>query len=275
MLVLQLVPAPLAGAVLQCLAKARHSQELPMPSSENLVWKCAHYVPMIARGPRTAAPLLASLTALQKDCLQLPMVRIASSRSLCLCGAELKAKKPADGATISNNCTTFATSTNRYKVYSLAGGQLWADFVELQCRACQRCFLGHWSFRRPQSVFRHIADLQCHESASDGFFVVPRYRSYYAVEVALLRHITDCLHFCGFYESCRLSVGKSANRSLATGFVVGSRPNFATAHHQQFAVSLVFLACVRDGRAAAATCGMGLDACRFGCIFVEAHYFDP
>ena len=99
--------------------------------------------------------------------------------------------------TISNNCTTFATSTNRYKVYSLAGGQLWADFVELQCRACQRCFLGHWSFRRPQSVFGHIADLQCHESASDGFFVAPRYRSYYAVEVALLRHITDCLHFCG------------------------------------------------------------------------------
>ena len=168
-LVLQLVPAPLAGAVLQCLAKAWHSQELSMPSSENIVWKCAHYLPMIARGPRTAAPLLASLTALQKDCPQLPVVRIASSRSLCLCGAELKAKKPVDGATISNNCTTFATSTNRYKVYSLAGGQLWADFVELQCRACHRCFLGHWSFRRPQSVFGHIADLQCHESASDGF----------------------------------------------------------------------------------------------------------
>ena len=97
-LVLQLVPAPLAGAVLQCLAKAWHSQELSMPSSENIVWKCAQYLPMIARGPRTAAPLLASLTALQKDCPQLPVVRIASSRSICLCGAELKAKKPVDGA---------------------------------------------------------------------------------------------------------------------------------------------------------------------------------
>ena len=25
---------------------------------------------------------------------------------------------------------------------------------------------------------------------------MPRYRSFYAVEVALLNHITDCLHFC-------------------------------------------------------------------------------
>ena len=60
-LVLQLVPVPLAGPVLQCLAKAWHGQELPGQSADNIVWKCAQYLPGITRGQRSVAPLPASL----------------------------------------------------------------------------------------------------------------------------------------------------------------------------------------------------------------------
>ena len=147
---------------------------------------------------------------------------------------------------------------------------------ELQCRACQRCFLGHWSFRRPQSVFGHIADLQCHESASDGFFVVPRYRSYYAVEVALLRHITDCLHFCGGSMKAAVLVWASQqteawqqdlllgpDRTLLPHTISNllsawySWRAFEMAGQQQQPVE------------------WDLTPARFGCVFVEAHYFDP
>ena len=88
-------------------------------------------------------------------------------------------------------------SSNRYKVYSLNAGLLWADFVEQQCPACRKYFLGNWSFKRQQSGYGHISNLQCQSSAADGFFIIPRYRSFFAVEIALLKHLTDSLHFSG------------------------------------------------------------------------------
>ena len=110
-LVLQLAPVPLAGPVLQCLAKAWRGQELPGQSADNIVWKCAQYLPGITRGQRSVAPLPGSLTSVQKHCQQLPAVRIASAGSTCLCcGAETRGKKPLSGASICNNCTTLATN---------------------------------------------------------------------------------------------------------------------------------------------------------------------
>lgn len=66
-LILQLVPIPLAGAVLRSLAWAWHKQSLASNSSENVVWKVARYLPALTCGQRTVAPLLSSLKDLQKD----------------------------------------------------------------------------------------------------------------------------------------------------------------------------------------------------------------
>lgn len=197
-LILQLVPIPLAGAVLRSLAWAWHKQSLASNSSENVVWKVARYLPALTCGQRTVAPLLSSLKDLQKDCPTLPVVRVSSARSQCPCGHDLREKAPVAEATIANNAAASRrTSSNRYKVYSLNAGLLWADFVEQQCPACRKYFLGNWSFKRQQSGFGHISNLQCQSSAADGFFIIPRYRSFFAVEIALLKHLTDSLHFSG------------------------------------------------------------------------------
>ena len=197
-LVLQLVPIPLAGAVLRSLAWAWHKQSLAPNSSENVVWKVARYLPLLTCGQRTVAPLLSSLKDLQKDCPTLPVVRVSSARSQCSCGHDLQEKAPVAEATIANNAAASRrTSSNRYKVYSLNAGLLWADFVEQHCPACRKYFLGNWSFKRQQSGFGHMSNLQCQSSASDGFFLIPRYRSFFAVEIALLKHLTDSLHFSG------------------------------------------------------------------------------
>jgi hypothetical protein len=66
-LILQLVPIPLAGAALRSSAWAWHKQSLASNSSENLVWKVARYLPALTCGRRTVAPLLSSLKDLQKD----------------------------------------------------------------------------------------------------------------------------------------------------------------------------------------------------------------
>ena len=197
-LILQLVPIPLAGAVLRSLAWAWHKQSLASNNSENVVWKGARYLPALTCGQRTVAPLLSSLKDLQKDCPTLPVVRVSSARSQCPCGHDLREKAPVAEATIANNAAASRrTSSNRYKVYSLNAGLLWADFVEQQCLACRKYFLGNWSFKRQQSGFGHISNLQCQSSAADGFFIIPRYRSFFAVEIALLKHLTDSLHFSG------------------------------------------------------------------------------
>ena len=69
--------------------------------------------------------------------------------------------------------------------------------MEQQCPACRKYFLGNWSFKRQQSGFGHISNLQCQSSAADGFFIIPRYRSFFAVEIAFLKRLTDSLHFSG------------------------------------------------------------------------------
>ena len=56
-LVLQLVPIPLAGPVLRSLAWARHQQALDASSPQNVVWKVAHYLPALTHGLRTVGPV--------------------------------------------------------------------------------------------------------------------------------------------------------------------------------------------------------------------------
>ena len=192
-LVLQLAPVPLAGPVLQCLAKAWRGQELPGQSADNIVWKCAQYLPGITRGQRSVAPLPGSLTSVQKHCQQLPAVRIASAGSTCLCcGAETRGKKPLSGASICNNCTTLATNIQGlFSCGRAAVGRL--DRATMSCVPPVRA--GALVIQAAQAAFGHMTELQCHECEADGFFIMPRYRSFYAVEVALLNHITDCLRF--------------------------------------------------------------------------------
>ena len=94
-LILQLVPIPLAGAALRSSAWAWHKQSLASNSSEN-----ARYLPALTCGQRTVAPLLSSLEDLQKDCPTLPVVRVSSARSRCPCGHDLREKAPVAEATI-------------------------------------------------------------------------------------------------------------------------------------------------------------------------------
>ena len=197
--VLRQVPVPLAAAVLRQVALQARGQQLSEQAAQNVVWKHSYYLPAATCGPRSVAPLPASLKSLQETAMDIPVARIHAGLAICsTCSAEkLTAKSPVAHARIANNATTQTVQSNRFKVYSLAAGLLWADFLEEQCVACKRLHLGNWSYARGQSRFGHACDLRCDAMDSHGFFVVPKFRSYYAVEVALLHHITDSLQFCG------------------------------------------------------------------------------
>lgn len=198
-LVLQLVPLPLAVAVLVHLLRTEHSQEPGEQAITNVVWKYSHYLLAMTAGEYSQAPLPSTLKNLHMRAPNMPVARVCSPLVMCHCCQDSKmiAKTPVSSSKIANNATTQVTADNFYKVYSLDAGLLLAEFVEKQCSSCRRCYLGNWSFRRPQGHFGHMIDLQCFALDAHGFFVMPKFRSFYAVEVSLLEYLTDTLTFCG------------------------------------------------------------------------------
>ena len=74
------------------------------------------------------------------------------------------------------------------------------SFIESWCPKCLRFSIGSWSYQKPQARFGHLEDLRFVKRPGQTdpvFFAVPKYRSYFAVEIALLQHITDTLNFSG------------------------------------------------------------------------------
>lgn len=198
-LVLQLVPLPLAVAVLVRLLRAEHAQEPGEQAIANVVWKYSNYLLAMTAGEYSQAPLPSTLKNLHMRVPNVPVARVCSPLVMCHCCEHSKmiAQTPVSSSKIANNATTQVTADNYYKVYSLDAGLLFAEFVEKQCSSCRRCYLGNWSFRRPQGHFGHMIDLQCFALDAHGFFVMPKFRSLYAVEVSLLEYLTDTLTFCG------------------------------------------------------------------------------
>lgn len=262
-LVLQVVPIPLAGPVLRSLALALHRQNLEANAAQNVVWKLAQYLPALTCGQRTVAPLLSSVKDIQRHCPTISLVRVSSARSQCHCGHDVKDREPVAGAAIANNTASLGKTTNRYKVYSLNAGHVWADFVEQQCPACRRCFLGNWSFKRVQSSFGHISDLQCDSCEADGFFIIPRYRSFFAVEIALLRHLTDSLHFGGGSIKAAILVWAGQHKETCQqDLLLGpDRTQLPHTISNDCLVSLVLLEGLLHDRTGRSARGVGSDTC--------------
>lgn len=162
---------PLAGAVLQWLARAWHAQDLSTQAAENIVWKCAHDLPRIGCGPRSVAPFLSSWKALQQDWPELPLAtkdfpppklsnRYAALAQAMQIQSFMPSRSGNEDKETSPCCNHFHQS-----VQSLFPGR--RTVMGCVCgQHCPACFLGHWSFKWPQSAVGHITGLQCHESAA-------------------------------------------------------------------------------------------------------------
>ena len=99
-----------------------------------------------------------------------------------------------------------ATLEHRFKLYSWTAGVQYARFAETKCHKCRLTFLGPWQYRKPQGAWGHTIDCQFIGPLPADVFIVPRFRSFYAVDVALLVKITnDLVYNGGSFSSALLS----------------------------------------------------------------------
>jgi hypothetical protein len=199
--VLANVPQELAAPILQATSAAKLGTALSEQAAKNIIWKVAHYLPSLIRSKTTPEGLSDKLKAFQQLSPDTPLAHVPNQRSTCaFCQGEkpLKARATVDKATIPNNLPGMSVQEHRFRVYSHAAGLQFARFGEMQCPECKLFFLGCWAFKKEQGLYGHISDIVFAgpDSTETGFVCIPKYRSYYAVEVQLLQQLGDTLDFC-------------------------------------------------------------------------------
>ena len=197
------VPAALLPPVLQQVAAKTLGVPLSDEVASNVVWKLQYYVPAVfesSLGP-TCVDAPASMKTFQALAPCAVLLQVHNNRDTCpFCdnAPSLKRRESAASATVPNSLHgQCQLEEHRFRVYSLAAGVLFASFQESSCPFCKRFFLDDWCFQKGQARFGHMTDVQYIWQAPlrRSLFVIPKYRSYYAVEVSLLQHLTDTLQF--------------------------------------------------------------------------------
>jgi hypothetical protein len=85
-----------------------------------------------------------------------------------------------------------ATIEHRFQVYTMAAGVQYASFQECKCKNCKLFFLGGWQYKKPQQSFGHATDMRFIGSQLDEqVVIVPKYKSWHAVETKLLKSCTS------------------------------------------------------------------------------------
>ncbi|CAE7234455.1 unnamed protein product [Symbiodinium sp. CCMP2456] len=195
------IPASLAAPVLRELAVKNYGLQLSTQNADNVIWKLEHYLPAVFNTPSVSASLPPLLKSFQSLAPSATLVEVHNRRQTCpFCPdtPQLKARECVSQAVVPNNLPRHKSlHEHRFRVYSLDAGVQYASFQEASCPSCNRFYINNWCFRKGQARFGHIADAQYlyKDALSTGLFVIPKYRSYFAVELTLLQHVSDTLHF--------------------------------------------------------------------------------
>ncbi|CAE7764671.1 unnamed protein product [Symbiodinium sp. KB8] len=222
------IPASLAAPVLRELAVKNYGLQLSAQNADNVVWKIEHYLPAVFQAPSGSASLPPVLKSFQSLAPSATLVEVHNRRQTCpFCPdtPQLKARECVSQAVIPNNLPRHRSlHEHRFRVYSLAAGVQYASFQEASCPSCNRFYINDWCFRKGQARFGHTADVQYlyQDALSTGLFVIPKYRSYFAVELTLLQHVSDTLHFAaGSLRSAVLLWAKRHSEHVQHSLIFG------------------------------------------------------
>ena len=197
------IPASLAAPVLPEVAVKGYGLQLSSQNADNVVWKIEHYLPALFKAPSVCAGLPPLPKSFQSLAPSATLVEVHNRRQTCpFCPdmSQLKARECVSQAIVPNNLPGHKSlHEHRFRVYSLAAGVQYASFQEASCPSCNRFYINDWCFRKGQARCGHTADVQYlyQDALSTGLFVIPKYRSYFAVELTLLQHVSGTLHFAG------------------------------------------------------------------------------
>lgn len=197
----------LCTPMLQEALRQKHAVECSDAQVKNILWKMKEYLPFLLPSQGYVGRLDATVKMAQAFLQDNTTVAIPPSRTVCPNGCgELGLCVPVDRARISCNIKGRSHVTkvdSRFCLYSLAAGVQRASFQEAYCRQCKKHYLGCWSYARfgersqQNNYSKRDGIRYLHSDLDDAIMIIPKEKAVYAVEVALLRDITDRLAFGG------------------------------------------------------------------------------
>ena len=209
--VLSAVSPALATPFLQALLKQELNIAVEANTLHNIFWKLSTYVPSVTtRHVDIGEPFLKELQGLAQD---QPVVEVDALRKVCPhCDGELEARGWKDRGHIQNNCKggscDAAVVDNRYKIFSLGCGVLYARFREEYCRECHLYYIGGWQYKKNAGIEKQPNFGKCShiqyigELARSRCFIIPKEKSWHAVDMKLLQFFTDEIQFsAGTFQS--------------------------------------------------------------------------
>ena len=212
--VLSLMPDDLAAPVLAVALRHECGLDVTGQILTNVIWKVKKYLPNCFSRRHLVGELPASLKRIQRIAPEHALVDIpVEHEHCCACGGDLVVSDAFDRHHINQpfgGSGGPATVEHRCKVYSLAAGVQYARMTETKCTQCHVRYLGGWQYVKGQKCWGHATGHKyVGGSMQDQYFVIPKYRSHYAVEVALLRKITaDLVDSAGSFASAVVSWSK-------------------------------------------------------------------
>lgn len=181
---------------------------------ENVIWKFGEYLPGCLTLQHPLGQLPASLKKLQALSEEITLVRIAAECTHCnFCkdSPDLVPCPAVDRANINHNFKEALLLENRYRLFSYGAGVQNAAFQESKCQQCHAYFCGGWRYWK--GSYGRLSRLTFHpEIAPQDLFVVPKLRSWYAVDHQLIQHITAELLHGGSSFSAAVQVWASQHK---------------------------------------------------------------
>ena len=202
------IPVELAAPHIKGALLREHAVDLQESAIGNVLWKLKQYLPSLLPSPSNLNINSPDLKVYQAAAPEQNTVSIVCSTRTCTsCAGDLVLCKPKDRAKIHRGfCST--TAEHRFKFYSMGAGVQLAQFTETTCPKCHLYFLGGWCYKKNcgssassgtgGANFGKCTDIK-YAGEPDGslVFVIPKEKAWYAVDLKLLRFITDELQFSG------------------------------------------------------------------------------
>ena len=205
--VLALVHEDLAVPVLRA-ALAEADVQLVDEEVANVLWKLKTYLPSCFCLQHAVGHLPASLKKLQALDSNLTLVLATTSSFTCnRCPGAVPVLPctPVDRSTVNQNLKSPTLCENRYRMFSFTAGIQNASFQEARCPQCRAYFCAGW--RYDKGAYGRLTGMSFHpELAPADFFVVPKTRSWDAVDVQMLQHLTAELVHGGSSFSAAMAV---------------------------------------------------------------------
>lgn len=238
-----MVSRPLVAPVMVARLAASEGVCLTSAEIENVFWKLETYLPSVLRVQHSPGALPPKLKELRAACPDLPLVLAGAYCERCShCPDNPPLEKTAviDRSQVNQNFAVKVLLENRFKFYSFTAGLQHLAVQEAKCHQCGTYHCCGWQYKK--GAYGRMYDLVFFPAeAPKDYFLVPKTRSFYAVDLPLLQHFTDAfVHSSSSFAAATVVWANQHPEKLQQDLVHG--PDFTMTEHTTAALEVAWFA---------------------------------